>query len=72
MFYKRFKFVKEFKQPEGVLKVNDEVTVMEDKVFYNGGMVQPNYRGLLLDLIEYESNEGWNYLREIPIPYNKV
>lgn len=72
MFYKRFKFVKEFKQPEGVLKVNDEVTVMEDKVFYNGGMVQPNYRDLLLDLIEYESNEGWNYLREIPIPYNKV
>lgn len=72
MFYKRFKFVKELKQPEGTFKEGDEVTIMEGRVWYNNGMVQPTYRDLLMDLVEYESINGWNYLREIPIPYNKV
>lgn len=72
MFYKRFKFVKELKQPEGTFKAGDEVTIMEGRVWYNNGMVQPTYRDLLMDLVEYESINGWNYLREIPIPYNKV
>lgn len=71
MFYKRFKFVKELKQPEGTFKVGDEITIMENRVYYNGGMVQPRFVNLLMDLVEYESNEGWNYLKEIPIPYNK-
>lgn len=72
MFYKRFKFVKELKQPEGTFKAGDEVTIMEGRVWYNNGMVQPTYRDLLMDLVEYESINGWKYLREIPIPYNKV
>lgn len=72
MFYKRFRFVKEFTQPEGTFKVGDEVTIYEGRVWFNGGMLQPTYRDLLMDLVEYESNEGWNYLREVPIPYNKV
>ena len=72
MFYKRFRFVKELKQPEGTFKVGDEITIMEGRLWFNNGMVQPVYRDLLMDLVEYESNEGWNYLREIPIPYNKA
>lgn len=72
MFYKRFRFVKGFKQPEGTFKAGDEITIMEDRVWYNGGMVEPAYANLLMDLVEYESNEGWNYLREIPIPFNKA
>ena len=72
MFYKRFRFVKELKLPEGAFKVGDEVTIMEGRVWFNNGMVQPVYRDLLMDLVEYESNEGWNYLREVPIPYNKA
>lgn len=72
MFYKRFKFVKEFKQPEGTFKVGDEVTIMEGRVWFNNGLVQRTYADLLMDLVEYESNKGWNYLREIPIPYNKA
>ena len=55
-----------------VIKVGDEVTIMEGRVWFNNGMVQPVYRDLLMDLVEYESNEGWNYLREVPIPYNKA
>ena len=72
MFYKRFRFVKELKLPEGTFKVGDEITIMEGHVWFNNGMVQPVYRDLLMDLVEYESNEGWNYLREVPIPYNKA
>ena len=72
MFYKRFRFVKELKLPEGTFKVGDEITIMGGRVWFNNGMVQPVYRDLLMDLVEYESNEGWNYLREVPIPYNKA
>ena len=72
MFYKRFKFVKPLTQPEGEFKVGDEITIMEERVWFNGGFVTPKYRELLMDLVEYESNEGWNYLREVPIPYNKL
>ena len=72
MFYKRFRFVKELKQPEDTFNVGDDITIMEGRVWFNNGMVQPVYRDLLMDLVEYESNEGWNYLREIPIPYNKA
>lgn len=72
MFYKRFKFVKDFTQPEGTCKAGDEITIMEGRVWFNSGMVSPTYRDLFMDLVEYESNEGWNYLREIPIPYNKI
>ena len=72
MFYKRFRFVKELKQPEGTFKVGDEITIMEGRVWFNNGMVQPVYRDLLMDLVEYESNEGRNYLSEIPIQYNKA
>lgn len=72
MFYKRFKFVKEMTRPEGTFKAGDEITIMEGRVWYNNGLVQPSYAELMMDLVEYESNEGWNYLLEIPIPYNKV
>lgn len=72
MFYKRFKFVKDCNQPEGTFKAGNEITIMEGRVWFNGGMVDRVHADLLSDLVEYESNEGWNYLREVPIPYNKV
>lgn len=64
--------MKELKQPEGTFKVGDEITIMEGRVWFNNGMVQPVYRDLLMDLVEYESNEGWNCLREVPIPYSEL
>lgn len=72
MFYKRFKFVKDFQQPEGTFPKGGEVTIMENRVWYNNGMIQNAYAELLMDLVEYESINGWNYLREVPIPYNKA
>jgi hypothetical protein len=35
-------------------------------------MIQNSYAELLMDLVEYESINGWDYLREVPIPYNKA
>lgn len=70
--YKRYKFVKELKVAEGTFPIGAEITVMNDRIFYNGGMIQPSYYDLFYDLIEYETNEGFKYLKEIPIPFNKI
>lgn len=71
-FYKRFRFVKELTIKEGTFPVGGEITVLNDKIYYNGGMVTPLYYSILHDLLEYEFNEGFKYLKEVPIPYNKV
>ena len=70
--YRRFKVVKEFSDKDGVIPVGSEITILNDHIQFDGGMVSPAYYGLLYDLVEYEINEGFNYLREVPIPYNKI
>lgn len=70
--YRRFKFVKNLTVEEGTFLAGSEITVMGNRIYYNGGMIQPTYYDLFYDLIEYETNEGFNYLREIPIPVNKI
>ena len=70
--YKRYKFVKELTVEEGTFPIGAEITIMGNRIYYNGGQIQPQFYDLFYDLIEYETNEGFNYLREIPIPYNKI
>lgn len=70
--YRRFKFVKSMKLHDGTFRAGDEITVMGERVFYNGGMVEPSFYNLLLDIVEKEMKNGWDYLREVPIPYNKL
>ena len=70
--YRRFKFVKNLTVEEGTFLAGSEITVMGNRIYYNGGMIQPTYYDIFYDLIEYETNEGFNYLREIPIPVNKI
>ena len=53
-------------------KKGDEITIMENRVWYNGSMMQPYFSELLMDLVEYESDKGWDCLCEVPIPYNNV
>lgn len=69
---RRFRFVKEFVDKEGKFPVGAEITIHGNNIYYNGGMVSPAYYDLLFDLVEYEIKEGFNYLKEVPIPYNKV
>lgn len=70
--HKKFVFVKPFTSKDGSFKKGDTITVINDHIFFNDGMVVPSYYWLLFDLVEYELNEGFNYLKEITIPYNKA
>lgn len=70
--YKKYKFVKPLKVKEGEFPIGATITYMNGRIFYNDGLIQPAFYDLFADLIEYETNEGFNYLREIPIPYNKL
>ena len=51
--YRRFKVVKEFSDKDGVIPVGSEITILDDHIYFNGGMIPPAYYGLLYDLIEY-------------------
>lgn len=70
--YRRFRFVKPFECQYGKLKPGDEITVMNDRLFFNGGMVELQYYNLFMELIYNEIKNGFNYLKEVPILYNKV
>lgn len=70
--YKRYRFVKEYVKSENEkIPVGSEITFMNGRIFFNGGMTTPLFTKLFLDLIE-EEKKSPNYLKEVPIPYNKV
>lgn len=70
--HKRFVFVKDFSSKDGNFKKGDTVTIINEHIFVNEMMVVPSSYFLLFDLIEYELNEGFKYLKELPILFNKV
>lgn len=71
-FYKKFVFVKDFNKSETEkIPSGSELLVLNDKIYFNGGMITPANYFLFNSLIEKEM-EHPNYLREVPIPYNKV
>lgn len=70
--YRRYKFVKEYKKSETEkLPEGSELTVLNGTYYFNGGMVTPANYGFFNKLLAEEKIKS-NYLREIPIPYNKV
>lgn len=71
MVYKRFKFVKPFTCEYGTLPADSELTILKEAIYFNGGMVNPLFYNFFRDLINQEVKKP-NYLREVPIPYNKV
>lgn len=71
-YYKRYLVVKELKKSDSEkLRVGDEIRVMGDMIFYNGGMVTPEAYSFLSWLINREKTQP-EYLREAPVPYNKA
>lgn len=49
--YRRFKFVKELKKSETEkIPVGSEITVLNDTIYFNGGMITP---AIIITLINY-------------------
>lgn len=71
--YERYMFIKEYKDEleEGTIPQGAEITIMGNKVFFNGGLVEPAYRDLLLHIV-YDDKLRMTYLRKMVIPYNKI
>jgi hypothetical protein len=51
--------------------VDSELTILKEAIYFNGGMVNPLFYNFFHDFINQEVKKP-NYLREVPIPYNKV
>lgn len=71
MLYKRFKFIKPFIDKGESVPVGSELIIMGERIYFNGYPIMPGVYDLFYDLIMKELKKK-NYLRELPIPYNKV
>ena len=71
--YKRFIVIKDvgvegLEQP---IKKGSELTIMNDTIYFIGGMVDSMFYDIFRDLIDQELRDGFYFLKEVPIPYNK-
>lgn len=69
--YKRFRFVKPYRSFDGTIGTGNELTVMNGTIYYNGGMLQPGFYDEFKELIQKEMKKP-HYLKQVPIPYNKL
>jgi hypothetical protein len=72
--YKRFKVIKDV-GTQGLdqqIKKGTEITVIDDKIYCNGGMVDSMFYDIFFDLVKQELSNGYHFLKEETIPYNKV
>ena len=72
--YKRFIVIKDvgvegLEQP---IKKGSELTIMNDTIYFNGGMVDNMFYDIFRDLIDQELRDRFHFQKEVPIPYNKV
>lgn len=68
---RRFKFVRPFTNKGETIPAGPELTLIGDRVFFNGGQIMPGLHDLFYNLIMQEIKRPY-YLREIPVPYNKA
>lgn len=69
MLHKKYRFIKDLVKPDVVYKKEDTLTVINNNLFYNDMMISPAFYEELMNLIDFETNNGWNYLREVKIEY---
>ena len=53
------------------IPVGSELTILGDRIYFNGGQIMPGLYQLFMGLIRSELKKP-HYLKEIPVPYNKV
>ena len=54
------------------IKKGSEITIMNNTIYFNDGMVDSMFYDIFRELIEQELRDGFVFLKEVPIPYNKV
>lgn len=70
--YRRFKFVKDFeKSPTEKIPSGSEITVLNDVIYFNGGMITPVNYSFFNTLLAKEIAYPY-YLKEVVIPVDKV
>ena len=69
--YRRFKLIQEYTCEDGTLPVGSDIDVLGDRIMFNGGMIEPQYYRLLYKLIT-DPELSKKYIREVPVPYNKI
>lgn len=71
MEQKRFVFVKPFRNHCGEIVEGAELTLFRGFYYINGGMILPAYVKYIEEILNNE-NLKREYLKEIPIIYNKL
>lgn len=73
MFYKKFIFIRPFTFEGQTLPQNTEISVVNDKIYVNGGQIPPSFYRLFEEIIEeYLSGKDKSLIKEVIIPYNKI
>lgn len=71
MNYRRFKLIQDYTCSDGTLMAGSDIDVLGDRIMFNGGMIQPQYYDVLRELIT-NPELSKKYVREVPVPYNKI
>lgn len=71
MNYRRFKLIQDYTCSDGTLVAGSDIDVLGDRIMFNGGMIQPQYYNVLKELIT-NPELSKKYIREVPVPYNKI
>jgi hypothetical protein len=71
MNYRRFKLIQDYTCSDGTLVAGSDIDVLGDRIMFNGGMIQPQYYDVLRELIT-NPELSKKYIREVPVPYNKI
>ena len=71
MNYRRFKLIQDYTCSDGTLVAGSDIDVFGDRIMFNGGMIQPQYYNVLKELIT-NPDLSKKYVREVPVPYNKI
>lgn len=71
MEQKKYVFIKDYNCQYGTLRTGDEIITFRDNVYFNGGMVMPGYRSVLLNIINNDELRN-QYLQRVQIIHNKV
>ena len=69
--HKKFVLKKDYTIKDGTLKAGNEIILLRDNIYYNGGMVMPSYYNIMRELIFNDKLRG-EYLTEVAIIRNKV